>query len=82
MKTIGLIAVTGGWLTLTFWGLSIGIMDTESLVLKLGLGTLWLGFLLLLIIALVGRFKDSKNYSTGDSELSVTRFCSAPYTVQ
>ena len=53
MKTIGLIAVTGGWLTLTFWGLRIGIMDTESVVLKVGLGTLWLGFLLLLIIALV-----------------------------
>ena len=69
MKTIGLIAVTGGWLTLTFWGLSIGIMDTESLVLKLGLGTLWLGFLLLLIIALVERFKDSKSDSTEDSEL-------------
>tara|TARA_B100000579_G_C22012335_1_gene480068 strand:+ start:264 stop:473 length:210 start_codon:yes stop_codon:yes gene_type:complete len=69
MKTIGLIAVTGGWRTLTFWGLSIGIMDTESLVLKLGLGTLWLGFLLLLIIALVGRFKDSKSDSTEASEL-------------
>ena len=69
MKTIGLIAVTGGWLTLTFWGLSIGIMDTGSLVLKLGLGTLWLGFLLLLIIALVGRFKDSESDSAEDSEL-------------
>ena len=69
MKTIGLIAVTGGWLTLTFWGLSIGIMDTESVVLKIGLGTLWLGFLLLLIIALVGRFKGSKSDSTEDSEL-------------
>ena len=69
MKTIGLIAVTGGWLTLAFWGLRIGIMDTESVVLKAGLGTLWLGFLLLLIIALVGRFKDSKSDSNEDSEL-------------
>ncbi len=69
MKTIGLIAVTGGWLTLTFWGLSIGIMDAESLILKIGLGTLWLGFLLLLIIALVGRFKESKSDSYVDSEL-------------
>ena len=69
MKTIGLIAVTGGWLTLTFWGLRIGIMDAESVVLKVGLGTLWLGFLLLLIIALVGRFKESKSDSTEDLEL-------------
>ena len=69
MKTIGLIAVTGGWLTLTFWGLSIGIMDTESVVFKVGLGTLWLGFLLLLIIALVGRFKESKSDSAENSEL-------------
>jgi hypothetical protein len=69
MKTIGLIAVTGGWLTLTFWGLSIGIMDTESVVWKVGLGTLWLGFLLLLIIALVGRFKESKSDLAKDSEL-------------
>ena len=69
MKTIGLIAVTGGWLTLTFWGLSVGIMGTESVVLKVGLGTLWLGFLLLLIIAFVGRFKESKSDSTEDSEL-------------
>ena len=69
MKTIGLIAVTGGWLTLTFWELSIGIMDTESVVLKVGLGSLWLGFLLLLIIALVWRFKVSKSDSTEDSEL-------------
>ena len=44
-------------------------MDTESVVLKIGLGTLWLGFLLLLIIALVGRFKGSKSDSTEDSEL-------------
>ena len=51
MKTIGLIAVTGRWLTLTFWGLTIGITDTESVVLKVVLGVLWLGFLLLLIIA-------------------------------
>ena len=69
MKTIGLIAVTGGWLTLTFWGLSIGIMDTESVVLKVGLGTLWLGFLLLLIIALVGRDKESKSDPHNDVEL-------------
>ena len=69
MKTIGWIAVTGGWLTLTFWGLRIGIMDTESVVLKVGLGALWLGFLLLLIIVLVGRFKVSKSDSTEDSEL-------------
>ena len=69
MKTIGVIAGTGGWLTLTFWGLRIGSMDAESVVLKVGLGTLWLGFLLLLIIALVGRFKESKNDSTEDSEL-------------
>ena len=69
MKTIGLIAVTGGWLTLTLWGLRIGIVDAESVVLKVGLGTLWLGFLLLLIIALVGRFKESKSDSTEDSEL-------------
>ena len=69
MKTIGLIAVTGGWLTLTFWGLSIGIMDTESVVFKVGLGTLWLGFLLLLIIALVGRFKESKSDSAENLEL-------------
>ena len=64
-----MIAVTGGWLTLTFWGLGIGIRDTESVVLKVGLGTLWLGFLLLLIIALAGRFKNSKSDSTEDSEL-------------
>ena len=44
-------------------------MDAESVVLKVGLGTLWLGFLLLLIIALVGRFKESKSDSTEDSEL-------------
>ena len=69
MKTIGLIAVTGGWLTLTLWGLSIGIMDTESVVFKVGLGALWLGFLLILIIALVGRFKESKSDSTEDSDL-------------
>ena len=69
MKTIGLIAVTGGWLTLTFWGLRIGIMDTESVVFKVGLGALWLGFLLILIIALVGRFKESKSDSTEDSDL-------------
>ena len=69
MKAIGLIAMTGGWLTLTFWGVRIGIMDAESVVLKVGLGTLWLGFLLLLIIALAGRFKNSKSDSTEDSEL-------------
>ena len=60
MKAIGLIAVTGGWLTLTFWDLSIGITDTESVVLKVVLDVLWLCFLLLLIIALVGRLKESK----------------------
>ena len=32
-------------------------------------GPLWLGFLLLLIIALLGRFKDSKSDSAEDSEL-------------
>ena len=69
MKTIGVVAVIGGWLTLTFWGMKIGIVESESLFLKVGVGTLWLGFLMLLIIALVGRDKESKSDPHNDVEL-------------
>ena len=69
MKTIGVIAVIGGWLTLTFWGMKIGIVASESLFLKVGVGTLWLGFLMLLIIALVGRDQESKSDPHNDVEL-------------
>ena len=69
MKTIGVIAVIAGWLTLTLWGVKIGIMEGESLFLKVGVGGLWLGFLMLLVIALVGRDKESKSDPSNDVEL-------------
>ena len=69
MKTIGVIAVIAGWLTLTLWGTKIGIMESKSLFLKVGVGGLWVGFLMLLIIALVGRDKESKSDPSNDVEL-------------
>jgi len=49
--------------------MKIGIVASESLFLKVGVGALWLGFLMLLIIALVGRDKESKSDPHNDVEL-------------
>ena len=69
MKTMGLIAVIGGWLTLTFWGVTIGVLESESTILKVGLGVFWLGFLILLVIALLARYKEAKDDPYKDVEL-------------
>ncbi len=68
MKIIGLIAVMAGWLTLTFWGVKIGVLESESIVLRVGLSVFWLGFLVLLVVALLARSKDTKDDSHEDSE--------------
>jgi len=69
LKTIGLIAVIGGWLTLTFWGVTIGVLESESIVLRIGLGVFWVGFLVLLVVALLARYKDTKDDPYEDVEI-------------
>ena len=68
LKTIGLIAVITGWLTLTFWGVKIGVLESESIVLRVGLSVFWLGFLVLLVVALLARSKNTKDDSRKDAE--------------
>ena len=69
MKTIGLIAVITGWLTLTFWGVKIGVLESESIVLTISLGVFWVGFLALLVVALLARHKEAKDDPYKDVEI-------------
>ena len=69
LENLGVIAIVGVWISLTVWGMLQGILDSRSLFASAVIVVIWIGVLILLIAAMVRRYKESKNYPYKDVEI-------------
>ena len=69
MKNFGIVALIGGWLVITAWGILKGILESQSLVFSVSLSVIWIGILALLISAIWQRYKESKDDPYNDVEV-------------
>ena len=68
-ENLGVIAIVGVWISLTVWGMLQGILDSRSLFASAVIVVIWIGVLILLIAAMVRRYKESKNDPYKDVEI-------------
>ena len=68
-ENLGIIAIVGVWISLTVWGMLQGILDSRSLFTSAVIVVIWIGVLILLIAAMVRRYKESKNDPYKDVEI-------------
>tara|TARA_B100000446_G_C10324421_1_gene259870 strand:- start:184 stop:402 length:219 start_codon:yes stop_codon:yes gene_type:complete len=69
LENLGIIAIIGVWISLTVWGMLQGILDSRSLFASVVMVVIWIGVLILLIAAMVRRYKESKNDPYKDVEI-------------
>ena len=69
LENLGVIAIVGVWISLTVWGMLQGILDSRSLLTSAVIIVIWIGVLILLIAAMVRRYKESKNDPYKDVEI-------------
>ena len=69
MKNLGIVALIGGWSVITVWGVFKGVLESQSLVFSISLSVIWIGFLVLLISAILQRYKESKDDPYKDVEV-------------
>jgi len=69
MKNFGIVALIGGWLVITAWGVLKGVLESQSLVFSVSLSVIWIGILALLISAIWQRYKESKDDPYNDVEV-------------
>ena len=69
MKNFGIVALIGGWLVITVWGVIKGVLESQSLVFSVSLSMIWTGILVLLISAIWQRYKESKDDPYNDVEV-------------
>ena len=69
MKNFGIVALIGGWLVITAWGILKEVLESQSLVFSVSLSVIWIGILALLISAIWQRYKESKDDPYNDVEV-------------
>tara|TARA_B100000678_G_scaffold252723_1_gene228842 strand:+ start:192 stop:410 length:219 start_codon:yes stop_codon:yes gene_type:complete len=69
LENLGIIAIIGVWISLTVWGMLQGILDSRSLFASVVMVVIWIGVIILLIAAMVRRYKESKNDPYKDVEI-------------
>ena len=69
LENLGVIAIVGVWISLTIWGMLQGILDSRSVFASAVIVVIWIGVLILLIAAMVRRYKESKNDPYKDVEI-------------
>ena len=69
LENLGIIAIVGVWISLTVWGMLQGILNSRSLFASAVIVVIWIGVLILLIAAMVRRYKESKNDPYKDVEI-------------
>ena len=69
LENLGIIAIVGVWISFTVWGMLQGILDSRSLFASVVMVVIWIGVLILLIAAMVRRYKESKNDPYKDVEI-------------
>ena len=60
LENLGVIAIVGVWISLTIWGMLQGILDSRSVFTSVVIVVIWIGVLILLITAMVRRYKEAK----------------------
>ena len=68
-ENLGIIAIVGVWVSFTVWGMLQGILNSRSLFASAVIVVIWIGVLILLIAAMVRRYKESKNDPYKDVEI-------------
>jgi len=68
-ENLGIIAIVGVWISLTGWEMLQGILNSRSLFASAVIVVIWIGVLILLIAAMVRRYKESKNDPYKDVEI-------------
>ena len=68
-ENLGIIAIVGVWISFTVWGMLQGILDSRSLFASVVMVVIWIGVIILLIAAMVRRYKESKNDPYKDVEI-------------
>ena len=69
LENLGIIAIIGVWISLTVWGMLQGILDSRSLFASVVMVVIWIGVIILLIAAIVRRYKELKNDPYKDVEI-------------
>jgi len=69
VKNLGIIALITGWLLLTTFGIYRGILESKSLMFTISISVLWIGILILLVSAIMQRYKESKDDPYKDVEI-------------
>ncbi len=69
IKNIGLIVFMCGWIALTLFGIYQGILESQSMVVSIAFSLLWFGFFILLVLAIIRRFKEAKSDPYKDVEV-------------
>lgn len=69
MRNLGVIALLGGWIVLTVWGILKGVLESRELVFSISIIVVWIGVLILLVSAIWQRYKESRNDPYKDVEI-------------
>ena len=69
MKHFGMVALIGGWLVITVWGVLKGVLESQELVFSISLSVIWIGILVLLISTIWQRYQESKDDPYKDVEI-------------
>ena len=69
MKNSAIIGLLGSWIFLTCWGLVQGILESQSIAVTISIVVVWISFLILLVSALIERFKEAKSDPYKDVEV-------------
>ena len=69
MKNSAIFGLLGSWIILTCWGLVQGILESQSIAVTISIVVVWISFLILLVSALIERFKEAKSDPYKDVEV-------------
>ena len=68
-ENLGVITLIGVWFSLTIWGVLQGFLESKSLFASVSIVVVWIGVFVLLVSAIIQRYKESKNDIYKDVEI-------------
>lgn len=68
-ENLGVITLIGVWFSLAIWGVLQGFLESKSLFASVSIVVVWIGVFVLLVTAIIQRYKESKNDIYKDVEI-------------
>ena len=68
-ENLGVITLIGVWFSLAIWGVLQGFLESKSLFASVSIVVVWIGVFVLLVTAIMQRYKESKNDIYKDVEI-------------